>query len=382
MTMGIATWAAARVEGATNASLASVLPTVETDPSHHAGDTADDSAIWIHPTDTSLSLVIGDDKNGGLMVYGLDGREIQYVDGTNYNNVDLRYHFPLSGQFADGTVHQEVDLVGVADEVGLQIDFFKVNPAARRLEPAGSIGTANGLVPYGACMYHSPVSGNYYYFVNAQSGVNQQWELSDGGGQVAGTLVRSFDVGSQTEGCVADDVLAQFYIGEEAVGIWKYGAEPGDGSTRAQVDKTGSGGHLVADVEGLTIYYTSDGTGYLIASSQGNSTAVVYSREGNNSFLGSFNVVANGTIDAVSGSDGIDATNFPLGSSFSRGLFVVHDGSNSGATASNLKYVPWETIAGALGLRIDTSWDPRLVGSGGPPPLPDATPPSPITNLR
>ena len=39
-----------------------VQPTVETEPSHHSGDTADDMAIWIHPTDPSLSLVIGDDK--------------------------------------------------------------------------------------------------------------------------------------------------------------------------------------------------------------------------------------------------------------------------------------------------------------------------------
>ena len=57
-----------------------------------------------------------------------------------------------------------------------QIDFFKVNPVTRALESAGSVATANGLVPYAACMYHSPVSGKYYFFVNAQSGVTQQSE--------------------------------------------------------------------------------------------------------------------------------------------------------------------------------------------------------------
>ena len=41
-------------------------------------------------------------------------------------------------------------------------------------------------------------------------------------------LVRIFDVGGHTEGCVADDEYAVFYAAEEAVGIWKYGAEPGE----------------------------------------------------------------------------------------------------------------------------------------------------------
>ena len=51
-----------------------ILPIAETDPAHKAGNNADDSCIWIHPTDTSLSTVIGNDMAGGLMVWGLDGR--------------------------------------------------------------------------------------------------------------------------------------------------------------------------------------------------------------------------------------------------------------------------------------------------------------------
>lgn len=140
--------------------------------------------------------------------------------------------------------------------------------------------------------------------------MTQQWGLRDNGAcGVAGTQVREFDAGGQPEGCVADDVLAKFYIGEEAVGIWKYGAEPGDGSARTQVDKTGTGGNLVADVEGMSIYYVSDGTGYLIVSSQGNGPFCVYAREGTNPFIFKFAVGSNGTIDAVSGTDGLDVTN-------------------------------------------------------------------------
>jgi 3-phytase len=357
----------------------SVRPVVETDPSRHGGDTADDSVIWIHPTNPSLSLVIGDDKSGGLMVWGLDGRERQYVNGTGYTNVDLRYNFPLAGRFSDGTSHTHVALVGVGDGTNREIDFFKVNPATRALEPAGSVQTL-GLIPYGSCMYHSPLSGKYYYFVNAESGVVQQFDLSGASGMVGGQMVRQFDVGTQTEGCVADDELGYLYIGEERVGIWKYGAEPGAGATRTQVDTTGHGS-LVADVEGLTIYYNGDGTGYLIASSQGDGTFAVYTREGINNYLGSFQVDAGGSIDGVSGTDGIDVTNFPLGSGFPNGLLVVHDDDNSGATASNQKFIAWELVANVLSLRVDTSWDARRIGAppsdGNPPPPPPSNgPPS------
>jgi 3-phytase len=343
-----------------------VKPTAETAASRHPGDTADDSCVWIHPSDPSLSLVIADDKDGGIQVFTLDGAERQYLDGSKrMNNIDLRYNFPLAGKFANGDSHTRVALVGTGNETDSAIAFYKVNPATRRLEGAGSI-SGLGLVPYGSCMYRSPVSGKYYYFVNAKSGVTQQWELRDNGaGGVAGTKVRQFDVGSQPEGCVADDVLAKFYIGEEAVGIWKYGAEPGDGGARTQVDKTGSGGNLAADVEGMSIYYVSDGTGYLIVSSQGNSTFCVYTREGANSFIFKFSVGSNGTIDAVSGTDGLDVTNFPLGPAYPKGLFVCHDNANSGATSSNHKFVPWESVAAAAPtpLKIDTTWDPRKVGA-------------------
>jgi 3-phytase len=254
--------------------------------------------------------------------------------------------------------------VGVGDELGRQIDFFKVNPGTRRLEPAGSIDPADGLVPYGSCMYHSSVSGKHYYFVNAKSGVVQQWELRDGGsgaGQVVGDLVRSFTVGTQPEGCVADDFLGHVYVGEEAVGIWKFGAEPGAGAARTQVDHTGPDGHLVADVEGLAIYYAGADRGYLLASSQGNSTIAVYTREGGNAFVGSFRVEANGTIDGVTGTDGLEVTSFGMSGAFPNGLLAVHDNANDGGSASNIKYVLWDPIAGALGLLMDTSVDPRAV---------------------
>jgi 3-phytase len=316
-----------------------VAATVETAQVPHEGDAADDSAIWVHPSNPALSTVIGTDKKGGLAVYDLAGQQLQYLPDGNMNNVDLRAGFPLGGQ--------AVALVAASNRNNT-IALYRVNPTTRRLENAAARVIATGA-GYGACMYHSPTTGKFYYFANSEQGEVEQWELfDDGSGQVDAVKVRAFDVGSQTEGCVADDQLGHLYIGEEAKGIWKYGAEPSAGDTRTQVDKTGSGGQLKADVEGLTIYNAGGGRGYLIASSQGDSAYVIYRREGANTYVATFEIVAAGRIDAVSQTDGIAVTSANLGPAFSQGLFIAQDGKNDDCN-QNFKFVPWQSIAAAIG---------------------------------
>ena len=335
---------------------AQVIAIIETFPVPSGGDTADDPAIWIHPTEPSLSIIIGTDKKGGLGVYDLQGNQLQYLAIGEINNVDLRYNFPLGGQ--------SIALVTAGNRTTEGIEIFKVNPISRNLEGV-AIGDINlGFNPYGSCMYLSPVTGEYYFFVNSKDGEVEQWQLYDNGaGLVEGILDRSLEVGSQTEGCVADDQYGDFYIGEEGVGIWKYGAEPEDGSERIMVDSTGSTGHLAADVEGLTLYYTREGGGYLIASSQGSDEFVIYRRDGDNKYLFTFEVVAGNGIDRVTNTDGIDVTNFNLGPAFPWGLFVVQDGSNDLGN-QNFKLIPWQSIANVnFPLSTDTSWDPRRVGA-------------------
>jgi 3-phytase len=327
-----------------------VKATVETDPVPSGGDAADDIAIWVHPSDSALSTVIGTNKRGGLLVYDLTGTEIQYLPDGNMNNVDLRYDFPL------GT--ENVALVAASDRTKDGIALYKVNTMSRELEKVADIsGVLTGKKePYGLCMYRSS-SDQYYVFVNNKDGDVEQWEVSDdGNGSIDATLKRSFDVGTQTEGCVADDQLGKFYIGEENVGIWKYNAEPTGGTDRVSVDKTKSaGGHIIPEVEGLTIYKWGEGSGYLIASNQKHgsglpSTYTIYNRSGNNEFLGTFQIVANGSIDGVSDTDGIDVASVPLGLDFPFGVFIAQDGENTGGN-QNFKLVPWQKIALPLNLR-------------------------------
>lgn len=342
-----------------------VSATVETEPVPHGDDAADDAAIWAHPSDPSLSTIIGTDKRGGLAVYDLAGRELFYYADGKMNNVDLRYDFPLGSA--------TVTLVGVTNTSANSLDFYRVEESDRSLTRVGSIA---GSVPTvtGVCLYRSAASGRYYAFVSyASARMVAQYELGEAGGEVTGTLVRTLDVGGRTEGVVADDDLKRLYVSEEEVGnIWRYGAEPEDGAARTRVDgpilgsalarrqiAVALGGRIWPDVEGLAIYYAANQTGYLIASIQGSDTFHVYDRV-DNSFVGAFRIVAGNGIDGVSHTDGIDVTSTPLGSSFPQGVFVAQDHVNDAGNQS-FKLVPWQSIAGAFRppLEIDTSVDPR-----------------------
>ena len=329
---------------------------VETDPVPHSGDAADDAAVWVHPADASQSTVIGSDKDGGLAVYDLSGNELQYVSIGSVNNVDLRHGFPLGGE--------AVDLVVGSNRSSDVLVVYKVNPATRLLEGVAARPLESGLGDvYGLALYHSPTTGAVYAFASDRNdGRVEQWELfDDGTGRVDGRIVRTFDAGGTVEGMVADDETGALYAGEERGGLWRYGAEPADGTTRTLVDTTGDGGRLTAELEGLAIYYAAGGAGYLLASSQGSNEFVIYDRL-TGAFVDRFRVVS-GTIDGVGDTDGIDVSSFGLGPLFPEGLFVAQDGSNGGGN-QNFKLVSWGDIARAASpaLVIDATQDPRARG--------------------
>jgi 3-phytase len=180
----------------------------------------------------------------------------------------------------------------------------------------------------------------------------RQWRLAEHNGRVRATRVRDVQVGSQAEGCVADDELGHLYVGEEDTGIWKYGADPRADGERSAVDRT-EGGHLTADVEGMSLWPGANGKGYLVVSNQGEDNYTVYRRERANEFVGKFHVVANEElgIDGASETDGLDVASAALGTAFPRGLLVVQDGRNlSPPDRQNFKLVSWEVVARALGL--------------------------------
>jgi 3-phytase len=330
-----------------------VEPTVETAPVPSTSDAADDAVFWVHPSDPALSTVIATDKDSGIAVYDLAGNQLQFVPDGQLNNVDLRH-------LAIGSA--KVPILMSAERGQNALAFYTVDPTTRGLLRAPASPIVPRIPVYGSCMYRSPRTGDLYCFVTSKTGEVQQYLLSyDAVAGIGAVLAREFDVGGQVEGCVADDEAGTFFIGEEAAGIWRYDAEPQAGTARVQVDTTGPGGHLVPDVEGLAIYYSSGGEGYLLASSQGNNSYAVYERRPPHRFLLTFQIGDNARlgIDGTTDTDGIDVMNLGLGSPFPGGAFIAQDSENPGAN-QNFKLVPWPEIAAAASppLIVDPTYVP------------------------
>lgn len=354
-----------------------VLDMDETPNGERRGD-ADDIAIWVHPTDVSKSLVVGVLKEGGLDVYDLNGQVLQSIspEGVRYNNVDLVYGVSLAGE--------QVDVIVATDRYKDKLVVFTVNPETLELTDitatdAPLLFTPEGqesdeeTTAYGLALYKD-TNGKLYAFVNRRdTGDLAKVELLEQDGTMTYQAVDTFSLpipeggelgDAQTEGMVVDPALGFLYIGQEDVGVWKVSI---DDLTSPTLIHAIDDEILFADVEGLTIYYADGGTGYLLVSSQGNNSYAVYTREGDNDYLGGFQIVANGDIDSAEESDGAMVLNVPLSEKFPNGVLIVQDGQDEPfvemeeegemeIVSANFKYVDWEQVASTFNppLKIDT----------------------------
>lgn len=326
--------------------LALVHATMETQPVDHDGDAADDPAIWVHPTDPSKSAIIGTDKKGGLAVYDLSGQRLQFLADGKMNNVDLRGGFRLGGK--------TVTLVAASDRTHKSIALYTIDPETRLLSNvADGVQPTNLSDPYGLCMYRDR-QGRTFVFVGDPDGLVRQWTLTaTPAGKVRAQPVRDLRFDTQTEGCVADDETGALYVAEEDVALWKLGADAKAGSARKAVARVADNPALKDDLEGVGLHALPDRKGYLVVSSQGNNSYAVFRREGDNAYVGSFAVTANGDngVDGISETDGLDVTSAPLGAGLESGAFVAQDGRNiSPPEHQNFKLVPWSAIAAKLKL--------------------------------
>src|SRR5947199_408682 len=144
----------------------------QTAPVPHRGDAADDPAVWIHPRDPSLSLVLGTDKQGGLHSYNMAGSEQQVVaDAPRPNNVDVLYGFKLEGR----TVDLAVASLQASKQRGTRgVKVWAIDAATRRLSDVtqgGSIRVVgeNGLTAdvEGLAIYYA-TSGRGYLIASSQ----------------------------------------------------------------------------------------------------------------------------------------------------------------------------------------------------------------------
>lgn len=315
--------------------------TVETESAPSSGDAADDPAIWIHPKDPARSLVLGTNKAGGLMVFGMDGKRKQYFDGIQPNNVDVRGSFTRDGK--------NVGLAVASERKANTLTAWTIDPETSTLTPLPITGITPEIEVYGFCLLRDPEDGALYGIITSKSGAIEQWRLEAGpeGGNLAATRARTVRVSGQCEGCVGDDERGVFFVGEEAGGVWEFPTAPTDGAKPRKIADVVPKGPLVADVEGIALLPIGENGGYLIVSSQGNNTFAVFERGGKHSYRGSFHVNAENGADPVTETDGVDVTPASAGPGFEQGLLVVQDDENPGGN-QNFKFVPWQGVNAAL----------------------------------
>lgn len=306
----------------------------------------DDPAIWINPADSSKSLIIGTDKdeNGGLYVYDLKGKIIRdkTVKGLKRpDNVDIAYGLMLGGKKTDIAVTTErmthklriyslPDMKPV-DNGGIPVYEGETGEMYRDLMGIGMYTSPAGQIYAIPGRKTGPVNGSYLW----------QYLLEDDGtGHVKATLKRKFGNYSgkkEIEAIAVDNELGYVYYSDEQFGVRKYHTDPSKGNKELAVfAKEG----FTEDHEGISIYKTTDTTGYILVSDQSANQFKVYSREGaknanDHPLITSIKVSTNQ-------SDGSDIYSKPLNGDFKHGIFVAMSDNKT------FQLYRWEDLAGKL----------------------------------
>ena len=295
-------------------------------------DAADDPAIWRNPRSPARSLIVATDKRAGLYVYGLDGAVRHFEPAGRLNNVDL---LDLGRR---GVVVVASDRNDKAHAV---LRLYRLDRRSGTLTALGNVSGGAGEA-YGVCLMRQ--GHGLTAFSVLKHGAIHQININLSGAAPAAATVRSFQLDTQTEGCVADGRTNTLYVGEEDRGIWAFdtrAAAPTEGRLVAAAD----GAQLVADVEGLALMPQGRKGGWLVASSQGDNAYALYRLPGMEP-AGRFRIAA-GKFGATEETDGIALAPGNFGWNFPQGLFVAQDGVNASAP-QNFKLVSWRAVKAAL----------------------------------
>ncbi|MFN3911326.1 phytase [Hyphomonas sp.] len=316
-----------------------VVASVETAPAGSRGDAADDPAVWRHPGDAAKSLILGTNKQEGLVVYTLDGAEAQRLPIGRINNVDLR-----------PSPDRSFDLAFASNDQTNAISVFQIDRATGEVSHRGDVPVTT-IEPYGICSAREDQTD--YAAVTYKDGTIEVWTISAGPEALTGQLVKTVKLATQLEGCVFDEAQGLLFVGEEGRGLWKV-AYRETAPVPELIDEVGGKAGLVADVEGVSLWRGKDGAGWIVVSAQTDNRFVVYDRAAPHAPRGSFSVGENKTlgIDGVTHTDGLDVFSGAL-PGYPRGVFVTQDDGNpKSGQDQNFKVVNWADIEAALGLPV------------------------------
>lgn len=287
----------------------------------------DDPAIWVHPSDPAQSLIIGTDKGGddpnggGVYVFDLQGKIVKSITGmTRLNNVDVEQGVNIDGEIMD---------IAVVTERGRDLLRIFSLPALDSIDDGGLpvFADSEEKAPMGVSLYKRTSDSTVFAIVGRKFGPTEgylyQYQLvKSAEGTITGELVRKFGKFSgkkEIEAIAVDDELGYVYCSDENIGVRKYYADPEKGNEELALFGTEG---FTDDHEGISIYKTGEGTGYILVSDQQANQFQVFSREGTlenphqHTWLGT---IKTSTVE----SDGSESISQPLGDRFPKGMFVA-----------------------------------------------------------
>lgn len=283
----------------------------------------DDPAIWINPADASKSLIVGTDKetNGGIYAFDLDGKIVNRVTGLQRpNNVDIAYGLQLNGKATDIAVFTERETN--------TIRIFSM-PDLKPIDNGGiAVFVGEALRdPMGLALYTRAGDNAIFAVVGRKTGPSGsylwQYHLEDGGdGTVRGSVVRKFGAFSgkkEIESIAVDNENGYIYYSDEGAGVHKYYADVDKGDQELAFFGSRD---FKSDVEGISIYKTSEKEGYILISDQQANRFSLYSRSGSAGDPHQHLRLASIPFSTLE-SDGSDVTSVNLGIRFPKGVFVA-----------------------------------------------------------
>ncbi|MCE9559113.1 MAG: phytase [Armatimonadetes bacterium] len=285
---------------------------------------ADDPAIWVCRENQSRSLIFATDKieeKGSIYAFDLAGKVVQRIQGLDRpNNCDVHGN-----------------LLVVTERMKNRLRFFAIEPTAGTLTDVTGT-TASVSEPMGVAFYERHADRKLFVIVSPKKPERQnalaQYEIQRGlDGKVSTTVVRRFGSFSglkEIESIAVDDKRGWVYYSDEQVATRVAMADP-----RSMGDNVVTGFNtrgFLGDHEGIAV--TED---FVICTDQQPLNSVYHVFTSNNwNPVGSFSINADET-------DGIEATQTPLGPRYPEGIFVAMNSKDR-----NFKVLDMRALTGVL----------------------------------
>jgi 3-phytase len=316
------------------------------------GGELDSVALWVAPDPTASRLFVTDKSGNSLVVFDpVTNTPLGRLGSAGSGPAQFRRPNGVAVSRAFDIGNGLTDILFVVERDNERVSMFSLPDAAYR----GAFGAGQLDSPYGIAL--AVESGQLFAWITSVGASRvDAYRITPAGTGLAGVLDHSFPVSGTLESIAVDSVSGRVLVCDE-------------GSSHRDImvfDYAGSflqrfgAGHFTQEPEGIAIYDTGSGGGYVIVSDQYASPTEfeVFDRT-SYAWLGHFTGTTTGT-------DGITIVQLPLPNLPEGSFFAVH-------SDDRVHCYRWRDIANALGLEVVVQ---------DPDPTTDAESDAPVATLR